>query len=57
MSATTDAYSGNPLLTALADLVNSYDEDTQRVSLVAIKAAREVLAGRLPNWWQEIVDA
>ena len=40
---TAATYYGNPMLEALADLVNGYDEDTQQVPLVAINSARRVL--------------
>ena len=51
--STTDVYHGNPVLETLALMVDSYDEETQKVSLVAIKTARIVLSGRIPPWWIE----
>ena len=49
--STWDIYEGNPFLDALIDLVNSYDDEDQKVSLITIRAAREVLTGRLPRHW------
>jgi hypothetical protein len=41
----------NPMLTAFLDLVDSYDDETNQVSWVAIRAARDVIAGRIPAHW------